>query len=161
MPKCNLQIFFLSDIVYVLWFLVPSEWPHTKKFHFAFPKYIQNPLSERNVSHNLYRKENVPIITQWFYTTNMSQPHHPTTTKWGHSFVYSHYLTKTLFTLPDISYHSHSSPKCPSAVSEKAPGCCPQPVHWGTSPSSESSYWCLYHSTSTAHDLLNIDKHMI
>lgn len=111
MPKCNLQIFFLSDIVYVLWLLVPSEWPHTKKFHFAFPKYIQNPLSERNVSHNLYRKENVPIITQWFYTTNMSQPHHPTTIKWGHSFVYSNDLTKILFTLPDISYHSHFLPQ--------------------------------------------------
>lgn len=110
MPKCNLQIFFLSDIVYVLWFLVPSEWPHTKKFHFAFPKYIQNPLSERNVSHNLYRKENVPIITQWFYTTNMSQPHHPTTTKWGHSFVYSHYLTKILSHC-QISATTHTPPQ--------------------------------------------------
>lgn len=44
-----------------------------KCFHFAFPKYIQNPLSEKNVSHNLHKKENAPIITQWFYINNMSR----------------------------------------------------------------------------------------
>lgn len=72
-----------------------------KDFHFAFPKYIQNPLNERNVSHNLYRKENAPIITQWFYITNMSLaslaynwPQNEIT----FSFVHPNYYTKVLAT---------------------------------------------------------------
>lgn len=52
-------------------FLVPQEWPHAENISFVFSKFKQNSLSERNVSHNLYRKENIPIITQWFYRTNM------------------------------------------------------------------------------------------
>lgn len=42
-----------------------------KTFYFAFPKYRQNSLSERNVSHNLYSQENTPIITQWICRTNI------------------------------------------------------------------------------------------
>lgn len=42
-----------------------------KTFYFAFPKYRQNSLSERNVSHNLYSQENTPIIAQWICRTNI------------------------------------------------------------------------------------------
>lgn len=74
MLKCNLQIFsFFSRMLHgplissVIW--MTSCWKHF--IYFAFPKYRQNSLSERNVSHNLYSQENTPIIAQWICRTSI------------------------------------------------------------------------------------------
>lgn len=122
------DFFFLKYCI--RWLLVPSEWPHAEKvFILHFPKYIQSPLKERNVSHNLDRKENAPIITQWFYITNMSlaSSAYNYKIKVTFSFVYQTATAK--------SFPNHQSfPQWPLGTSEGVPGCSLPPVQPGTSP---------------------------
>lgn len=108
-----------------------------KGFHFAFPKYIQNPLNERNVSHNLYRKENAPIITQWFYITNMSLYDYKMR---SHSLLCTQTIIPKFF--PDCQKlaTTHTiSPKWSSAVSKTVLGHNQPPVHSETNPPSSFS----------------------
>lgn len=78
------------------------------------------------------------------------------TTKWDHTFFCTPKLLHQ-----SLGCHPQSSSKWPSASPDNAPGCCLLPVHSGEGASPPFSPFCyLYHSTSTAHSLSDIDKPM-
>ena len=80
------------------------------------------------------------------------------TTKWDHIFFCTPKLLHQ-----SLGYHPHPSSKRPSAISDNVPGCCQLRVDSGEGGQASPltlpfSYLC--HSTSTAHDLPDIDHPM-
>lgn len=131
-----------------------------KVFHFAFPKYIQNPLNERNVSHNLYRKENAPIIIQWFYITNMSLASSAYNYKMRLFFCILKKIAPKSFSHCQKSATTHAHPPNDLQLflrrSQDA-SCyiCTE----GQAPTLILPFRSLCHLTSTAHYLPDIYKH--
>lgn len=156
MPKCNLQIFFFFFFKYcicVCWFLVLSEWPMLKRFSFCISKIYTEPIKRKNVSHNLDRKDNAPIITQWFYITNMSLASSAYNYK-----IRSHFLlfTKLLQQNPFlIISHSPSDLQLFLRVSQDAP------CHlWNREKALTVTlhFWGLCRLTATAYDPDHINQ---